>query len=197
MELFKPMRVQDGHAHAVPRYCETGVKDYLNLTRNIIETKFNNYQSLNVHLPFEVQHPSVYTNLDRGIQFIRYGEGVKNLLDIALYWENSPKVNFGTWDLRLDQTDWTYVPRDIDLCLDTGHLILGARCEEEAQWRIRKILEERGDQIKHLHLHENDMIHDNHDPIGQIVTTDLFHELITNRSYIFEKGIPDSEAIKN
>ncbi len=182
------MRSQENHAHAVSRYREIETIDYLNLFRNAWEVKVHPFLSLNVHLPFEVQHPLVYTHLERGIQFVRFGEGLKKLFDIALYWENSPEQNYGSWDLKFGQTDWTHIPRNIELCLDTGHLMLGSQSIQAARERIEGVFTDRNKQIRHLHIHENDLLHDDHAPIGRVITEDIFRKLISNgRTFIFEK----------
>lgn len=188
------MRVTDGHSHAVPTYAETQLQNYVLLMQNLAEMKSHPYKSLNVHLPLEVQHPTVYPDVGKGLRFVRFGEVLKKLLQIKLFWENAPELNYGSWDLKHGQTDWSLVPTNIDLCLDTGHLMLGAGSDEAARERIQTVFLGRSDQIKHLHIHENDLVHDNHDLIGRVITPALFTLLTANRTYIFEKGIPDSEA---
>jgi sugar phosphate isomerase/epimerase len=179
---------QDNHAHDDSRYKEIGWPDYAILLKNIIEVRLYSYISLNVHLPFEVQHPSVYPCLKKGLMFIRFGERMKRIFNIRLYWENAPAQNYGTWNLKNGQTQWEHIPETIDLCLDTGHVMLEARSVEEARRNIVKILKKRGKQIKHLHVHENDLLHDTHNPIGKVITKKLLADLTYNRTYIFEKG---------
>jgi len=180
--------IQDNHAHADCRYKGIGWLDYVILLQNIIEARLHSYLSLNVHLPFEVQHPSVYPHLYKGLRFIRFGERVKRIFNIRLYWENAPAQNYGTWNLKNGQTQWKHIPKTIDLCLDTGHVMLETRSVEEARKNIVKILKKRGKQIKHLHIHENDLLHDTHNPIGKVITKKLLADLTDNRTYIFEKG---------
>jgi|SRR3989344_3804737 len=182
------MRIQDHHAHADCRYCRIDWRDYVLLFKNILQAKIQNVRSLNVHLPFEVQHPTQYEDVQRGLRYIHFGETLKKLFDIKLYWENAPAQNYGTWDLKNGQTQWQYIPQTIHLCLDTGHVMLGAKSIQEARKRISTILKERGKQIRHLHIHENDLQHDTHNPIGKVITKKLFEDLINNRTYIFEKG---------
>lgn len=184
------MNVISNHAHALYGYGALKFKDYLNLFRNAVEAKFEGYLSLNVHLPFEIQHPQIYPGFDQGLRFINLGEKLKRLFKIKLYWENAPAQNNKIWTLRHGQTDWVKVPGNIELCLDTGHLILGARTIGEARARIEKVLTERGQQIKHLHLHENDLAHDTHEQIGKVIDKKLLAKLTKNRTYIFEKGVP-------
>ncbi len=182
------IRVDDGHAHAKSRYKETEVLDYINLVRDFVKVQRDKHLSLNVHLPFEIQHPQMYPSLEKGLHFIRYGEGLKNIFAIPLYWENSPELVYRTWQLKNGQTDWTHVPKDIDLTLDTGHAMLGASDSEDARNRIRAILAEWGSQIKHIHLHENDLYADEHWPVGNIITNDFIDEIAAGRTFIFEQG---------
>lgn len=192
------MREQDGHFHADSFYKATRQQEFYQLAKNIFEFRFtpgkllgrprNERLSLNVHLPYEIQHPDIYVEHRLGESFIRFGETLRHMFGIQLFWENAPELNIGTWDLKFDQTVWESVPHQgLDLCLDTGHLMLGSNSPQEAQQKIRKVLNERESQVKHLHVHENDLVSDLHLPIGNIITTDLFQEIIQNRSYIFEE----------
>lgn len=192
-ELYM-LRVEGEHAHAKSRYEVTQVEDYINLVRDFLLTQQGRLLSLNVHLPFEIQHPEIYPDLDRGLHFIRYGEGLKKIFGVPLYWENSPEIVYGSWELKHGQTDWTHVPRDIELTLDTGHAMLGARDKDDAQTRIRAILQEWGPQIKHLHLHENDLRGDEHWPVGKILTPDFITEITAGRTFIFEQGEDTSSS---
>ena len=187
------MNVVGGHAHGNYGYRELKPKDWLNLLKNTVETKLKHYRSLNLHFPFELQHPGFYPRLNMGLNYVRIGEVLKKLLGIKLYWENAPAQTNKTWILKHGQTDWVRVPDNIELTLDTGHLILGARNIAVARARIETILRDRGKQIKHLHLHENDLVHDTHEPVGKMIDKKLLAKLIKNRTYIFEKGVPQSE----
>jgi hypothetical protein len=182
------MREQENHAHATSRYTYTQEQDYINLLQDVFQVRLHSYTTLTVHLPFEIQHPAIYTNLQNGIQFIEFGESLKKVFQIQLYWENSPELVYGDWALKFGQTDWTHVPGEIDLCLDVGHLMIGCVNDEEARIRIREIVKDRGNQIRHLHIHENDLLHDDHLPIGKIITTQFLEEIISDRTYIFERG---------
>jgi sugar phosphate isomerase/epimerase len=182
------MREQDNHFHADTRYGETGLPDFINLYKNIVEVERAGGLSLNVHLPFEIQHPTVFKNYQRGAAMIYVGEQMKQLFGVKLVWENAPLLNVGTWDLAQGQSKWGLVPRSIDLCLDTGHLMLGAESIEQARSRIRFILGERGDQIQHLHIHENGLKSDDHLQIGNVIDEELFIELTQGgRTFIFEE----------
>lgn len=182
------MRVEDNHAHATTRYKPISKEDYPLLVNDILELIENEYASLTVHLPFQVQHPSVYPDLEAGIRFINYGEHLKKFFGIKLYWENAPEEEYGHWHLKHGQTTWTHVPHNIDLCLDLGHLMIGTSDTTAAIERIDQIIANRGSQIKHLHIHENDLLHDQHRSIGTILSQEYIDSLIKNRSYIFEKG---------
>ena len=74
-----------------------------------------------------------------------------------------------------------------------AHLILGVKNINQARARIKKILAERGGQIKHLHLHENDLLYDLHNSVGKVIDKKLLEILIKGRSYIYEKGVAQED----
>ena len=189
------MNVVNGHAHAHYGYGAVTAKYFFNLLKDVIETKRRGYLSLNAHLPFEVQHPKYYARLKIGLKYIRFGEILKKLFQVKLCWENAPaqKETNRLWSLKHSQTDWDKIPKNIDLTLDTGHLMLGVKTIHEARVRIEKILNQRGQQIKHLHLHENDLVHDTHESVGKVIDKKLLVKLTKNRTYIFEKGVAQED----
>lgn len=132
------MRVEERHAHADTRYKAIGLKDYINLYRNIRETKRKRHLSLNVHIPFELQHHDRYSFIRHisGYAYIYYGELLKRIFKIKLYWENAPELVYGEWSLKHSQTSWKLIPGNIELTLDTGHLMLGTGTAKEAKKRI-------------------------------------------------------------
>jgi hypothetical protein len=188
------MRVQEGHAHAEPHFRELISSDYFVIAKNILQTRQAGYKSLTAHLPLEVQHASVYDNLMQGLIFIKFSEIAKRSANINLQWENAPLCKHDTWDLKHGQTMWYFIPTNIDLCLDTGHLMLGASSINEGRKRIERILSDRGEQIKHLHVHVNNLISDLHitDPerVREVLGKPLLEKLTEGRTYIYE--IPSS-----
>lgn len=193
------MRIDSGHAHADNIYEPTNMTHYEALKRNVqtvvaLNEDVPEYSggpviySLNVHLPYEIQHPDAYPNLKDGLEFIQYGESLKQQLGVPLYWENAPELVYGTWELAHGQTEWWFVPHTIDLTLDVGHLMIGSKDIPEARTRIEEILYERGKQIKHLHVHENDLVHDEHWTIGKVVTPTNVDVLTAGRTFIYEQG---------
>lgn len=179
---------QDKHFHGRTRYKPTDSQDFRILFEDMKKVREINGESLNVHLPYEIQHPDTYRNIISGLVFIKYGELLKRVFHIPLYWENAPELQYGTWDLSHGQTDWTFVPGNIDLTLDVGHLMIGENSIEEARSRIEHVLFDRKSQIKHLHIHENDLRHDEHWPIGKIITPVFLSRITSGVTYIFEKG---------
>jgi len=186
------MRVQDNHAHGNSGYKAIGLRDFFFLFLNALETRYKNYNSLTVHLPYEIQHPLIYKNSRKGYLFVKWGELIKQLLKINLYWENAPLEVLGKWNLKWGQMDWKCVPKNIDLCLDVGHLILESKNLTEARKRVLGILKSRNSQIKHLHIHVNNLKDDQHlvsrGKILEVLPDGLFNQLIEGRSYIFETG---------
>lgn len=183
------MNIVNNHAHARYGYGALAAKDFYRLLVDAVEAKVRGYLSFNVHLPFEIQHPKFYPHINKGKLYLWLGEALKRILKINLYWENAPAQNNHVWTLKYGQTNWTNVPNNIELTLDTGHLILGAKNNSEAKLRIEKFLHERGKQIKHLHLHENNLVNDTHDPVGKVIDKTLLEKIIKNRTYIFEKAV--------
>lgn len=182
------MRVEHNHAHAYSVYDLLSTKHYIFLLKSVIECKLNNYKTLTVHLPFEMQHKQV-EDLPKANRYITLGELLKKIFKIKLYWENAPWLNIGTWDLKYDNTNWNAIPKNIELCLDTGHLMLGCKNKNDFYKLLDSILKDRGDQIKYLHLHENDFFSDKHTPVpGKIITKNIIGKITKKREYIIEKG---------
>lgn len=182
------MRVEKQHAHAYTSYSLLRWTDYINLVRSVAETRIYNYKSLTVHLPFEIQHPK-FRNIGKATSFISFGESLKRLFRIRLFWENAPWLNVGSWNLKFGNTNWDNVPKNIDICLDTGHLMLGEKNKRTFNRKLKIVIDHFGQQIKHLHLHENNFITDQHLPVpGKVISKKEFKKLIKSRSYIIEKG---------
>lgn len=182
------MRIQNRHAHAYTRYDKhTNWKHYIYLFVSVIECKIRSCKSLTAHLPFEIQHWQLFGPKENGYKFIYFGERLKKLFNIKLYWENAPLLDTSTWGLKNENTSWVFIPYDIDITLDTGHAMLGGNSKESAQKSIRFILQGRGKQIKHIHLHENNGKRDSHGPIGVVIDEALKKELIKGRTYIYER----------
>lgn len=179
------MRIENNHAHADTVYGATSFKNYTLIVKNIFEAKFYETKSLTVHLPYEIQHPNHFPQINKGYRFITFTEILKKIFCLKLYWENAPDLEDKKWSLRYGQTSWDYVPYSIELCLDIGHLILGAKNYKEAKERIREIIATRGKQIKHIHVHENNLFSDQH--LKPLKLKQLIKKIIKERSYIYEK----------
>lgn len=142
--------------------------------------------SVTAHLPLEIQHPAQFRNKKKAYQLIAWGETIKKIMRIPLYWENAPLLRYGSWNLKYGQTRWDMIPTTLDLCLDTGHILLGSKNKKQAQERILNILQKKGKQIKHLHLHENDLLHDLHWKPNVIIDAKLKRRLTKDCTYIIE-----------
>lgn len=190
---MRALRLEDNHAHAYMIYEPTDIRHFWALFLSFIVAKNHHAISLTTHLPFETQHYSRFSKKQRitAILLILFGEVLKNIFKTPLYWENCPIFRVGIWDLAYGPTEWKHIPKNIMLCLDTGHLMMGSKDIQEARIRIQQILKDRGEQIKHLHIHENGLEHDDHiDPRskqGKVITKELLNELQKNRTFIFEK----------
>ncbi len=186
------MRIENNHAHADTRYKLLGLIDFVRLWKNTVEAKQRGFLSLTVHLPFEIQHYQRYGRIWVGYLFVYWGELLKKVLGVKLYWENAPEENYGVWNLKSGQTLWEKVPKNIDLCFDTGHFLIGKASIEAARAEILDFLDIRSSQVKHLHLHVNDLKTDQHkndeEDIRKILSDEVVNKLMKSRSYIFEKG---------
>jgi len=187
--LIRNGQLVGGHLHAYSEYRAVGWKHFMKLLLSIVVGKVVGARSVTAHLPLEFQHPDEFRNIMMANSLIRFGEYLKKLFNIKLYWENAPLLNFGTWDLKYENTDWENVPKNINLCLDTGHLMLGVKTKKEFLKTLDWVLKQYGEQLKHLHLHENDFKSDQHLSVpGKIIDKKLRDRLITSRSFIYEKG---------
>jgi sugar phosphate isomerase/epimerase len=180
------MKLQDGHLHAWSLYKPITKGHFLRLLASVVVGRILFVKSITVHLPLEILHPKQYKNQRLALCFIEFGQCLRDLTKIKLYWENAPLLKYGSWDLKYGQNSWNLIPNDIDLCLDTGHLMLGAKNVHIARKRIKEVILQRGSQIKHLHIHENNLRNDSHNKIGKIVNAKIFSEIIKDKSYIFE-----------
>lgn len=195
-------RIQDGHAHASTLFDIVSWKHYVALLNSFLICLVLRPKSLTTHIPLELQHVEMrfhYTpdGLVKALRFVRFGEYLKRLTGIKLYWENAPLLKVGTWDLKYKNpviTSFDFMPLDAELCLDTGHAMLGYSSKETARAIIYGVLSLYGSMIKHLHIHENDLVHDKHwnprdiHPLKRVLTKPILEKLMKDRSYIFEKG---------
>lgn len=186
MNIFKPNQLDNGHLHAWCLYKQTSLKHFAYLAFSVLVGKIVKSKSITTHLPLELQHTEC-PRIKAGLRLVKFGNFLAALIRVNLYWENAPLLNYSAWDLKHGPTDWNLVPRKIPLCLDTGHLMLGSGSIKEAQEKILTISKDRQDQIKHLHIHENDLIHDTHLSPNTVLTEEIIQEITRNRTYIFEK----------
>lgn len=188
------MRIQEDslgfkHIHAYTEYDLVSWKHYVKLLWSVIDYKLRGGYSLTVHLPYELQHPPFRGQLLNGIKFVNFGEKLKEIFKVRLYWENAPWLNVGTWDLKYPQ-DYGFIAATskAEYCLDTGHLILGCRSAKLARAHLLSYIKLFGDQIKHVHLHENDLKHDHHWHSQKILTPELVNIITKGRTFIWEKS---------
>ncbi|NMB84351.1 hypothetical protein GYA28_03635 [Candidatus Roizmanbacteria bacterium] len=190
------IRVQNNHGHAVPLFTPTSWRHYSYLFISIFLAKVRRYTTLTQHLPLEIQHPKQFPkSYDKGYRLIKFGEFLSRLFKVNLCWENAPLLNYGTWDLKYGQIDWDKIPGNINLCIDTGHLMLGSKDKQEARRRVTNIVLKRfPERVKHLHIHENDLKVDRHWQPNKrklherILNKSLIEKIIKGRTYIYERS---------
>lgn len=181
------MKIEENHGHAITYYEALNLKSFIGLFVSAFQTKFRGLLSLTVHLPLEIQHPSIFKNIKLGIIYIKFGELLKFIFQINLYWENAPLLEHGTWKLKYGQLNWDNIPDRISLCMDTGHLMLGSANIQEAQKRILNFSDRFGKRIKHLHIHENNFKSDEHMRPKKVITSSILNKIKTDRTFIYEK----------
>jgi hypothetical protein len=174
--------------HARTRYAPLELCDYERALVDIAVVRQNYTQPLNFHIPDEIQFAS-RRDIPRGLQFMNHVERVAIALGVGIVWENSAILDPDSWEFRENQS---MIPAEFSLCLDIGHLMLGSKSQAEAIDRIDQFMESYGNQVRHLHLHINDFMFDRHwnqeSSVVQFLGQTRFTELVTGRTYIFEKG---------
>jgi len=182
------MKIVNNHAHAETLYESIHLRHFFALLSSFATARSKGCLTLTAHLPLEIQHPQIFKNKVGAIIFVYFGELLKYLFSIPLYWENSPLLEYGSWKLKYGQLDWNSIPPYIQLCLDTGHLMLGSKNAFEARKRIRAFIRRFDKRIGHLHIHENKFIKDDHFRPNAVINSKLLKSIIKSRTYIFEKG---------
>lgn len=174
------------HHHAFTEHSLVSYKHYLKLLWSVLDLKLRRGYSLTVHIPYEVQHPEFVGDLQRGLDFIDFGELLNKMFSIRLYWENAPWLVPPKWGLRYEETWWGRIPRDIDLCLDTGHLMLGCKNKNVFYVKLHNLLKRRSKQIKHVHLSENNFKYDQHKHTRKILTERRLRNITRGRTWVWE-----------
>jgi hypothetical protein len=184
------------HAHAVTIYSRLTPEAYFNAIGDLIEAATQCSPEINFHIPNEILFES-QRDFVAGEKFMAFVDAVSERIAMPVVWENAVRLKLPEYSLVENQS---HIPRGRNLCLDIGHLALGASSKEEALGRIDRFEQSYGERIKHLHLHVNDLVHDQHlnDPavVVDYLGQERFERLVRGRSFIFEAGtIPDS--VKN
>ena len=174
--------------HATTSYNLITDRDYYQAVSDLYQAIKLDANILNFHIPFEIQFQN-YRDFNKGYAYMNYVVKLCNLFGVTAVWENAPILKYGEWSL-VQNTD--FIPKDYQLCLDIGHLMLGSKNQEEALRKIDDFMANYGHSVIHLHLHINNFIKDQHinDPelVKNFLGTERFLNLIANRTFIFEKG---------
>ena len=175
MNVFKSYYV-----HASYSFSQLTPKNYIFALRDLLLARLTNPKNITFHFPLEIMFASMI-NIKKGNSYVEWVEAVAKKLGVLVVWENIAFLNEKDWSLK-EQAIWKYIPKNVSLCLDTGHIILG---EKNPKKKILQIVGKYGKRIKHLHLHENDLIHDLHLPPGKILKP-LMKYLTKGRTWIIE-----------
>lgn len=123
------------------------------------------------------------------MKFVRYVSFLSKIFHVRVFWENTNILNTTDWSYIENPS---YIPNDTPLCFDLGHFILGEPSKEAALKKIDSFFSTHGSQIKHLHLHINDLKRDLHNEdqrqVVAFLGTERFNKLTQRQTYIFENG---------
>lgn len=182
------MRITNNHHHAFTEYNLVNKKHYMKLLWSFIICKIKRGSDITIHVPYELMHIELNDKSILAFKFIAYGEWLKRIFHIPLYWENAPWLDYGTWDLKYIPAYiyFELLPTTIEYCLDTGHVMLGMKSKKNAVNLIKHIIDLHGSQIKFLHLHENDLVHDFHLHTDKILTREVVNYITCGRDYVWE-----------
>lgn len=167
--------------HAKYNYNCLNLYSYIRALLDLIIGKIKRVKNITFHLPIEICLPSKI-NLSRAKLYLNFVEMMSRMVRINVVWENIAFLSTKDWSI-VEQSTWDYVPKNINLCLDTGHLILN---EKNPRKRILEISKKYDKQIKHLHIHENDLLHDLHLPPKRIIDKKTFKIITKGRTWIIE-----------
>lgn len=177
------------HPHAYSEYGPLEPKNYLYAFRDVILATEMGGSEVNIHLPYEVQFHQ-FRDLEAANAFMDFVDQVGEAMGIPVVWENSMLLDIHDGFRLIQEAD--YFPTDRELCLDTGHLILGSRDQGEARQRVSDFLDEHGERVKLVHFHYNDLEHDEHrwkpDEVEAFFGEALTQRVMNGRHVLFEKG---------
>lgn len=178
------------HPHGSTRQHALEEFDFYSAVYDLLQADELGAADLNLHIPLELQFHDYAGNAARAWSYVDSIQKIAERLDLLVVWENVPFFNTSNWTAELNSQT---IPLGIPLCLDTGHLMLGSANQTEALKRVDAFLETYGHFVKHLHLHINDFVSDQHNnnplEVIEFFGTARFRTMTANRSYIFEKGL--------
>lgn len=176
------------HPHATTRYAPLESRDFSNALLDLLRARALGARDLNFHIPHECQY-AAFRDEALANAFMEFVDRTGELLGITTLWENAPILDTTDWSIKT-QTD--AVPEQRRLCLDIGHLALGAESQAAALARIDEFYARHAAQIRHLHLHVNDLVHDQHNnnpaAVLEFLGVERFRRLTAGRTFIYERG---------
>ncbi|OGK66572.1 hypothetical protein A2313_01020 [Candidatus Roizmanbacteria bacterium RIFOXYB2_FULL_41_10] len=176
------------HVHASSFFRPLQFRDYWQGFLDIVLAFLFRARTLNFHLPYESQFKSYY-HPKAGWQYINFINFWSRIFGMKTVWENTNILNPKDWSLIENPS---HIPKNLSLCFDLGHFILGSKSKTQALAKVDRFFKEHGRDIKHLHLHVNDLKRDKHyrsqRQVKAFLGQNRFQKLTKNRTYIFEKG---------
>lgn len=175
------------HCHAGCRFRPIGMIDYLVGVVDVMTAKLWGCMSVNFHTPYEIQFAKYFDRRKKGQLFVNFIERVGGLVGIKVVWENTNILSTADWSLVSGSQR---MPESVNVCFDTGHIVLGSKNKREALYRIDKFVSKYGQRIKLLHLHINNLRQDLHinnpDKVVNFLGKKRYQKLTNGRWVIFE-----------
>lgn len=176
------------HIHAFSFFRPLQKLDYFRGFIDIIIAALFRARTINFHLPYELQFNS-YLNLNKGWRYVQFLNWWAGRLKVMLVWENTNILNPQDWSLVENPV---YIPKNLALCFDLGHFILGSKSKRAALLEIDRFFHRYGRFIRHLHLHVNNLRSDQHlhspEQVIRFLGKRRFQILTAKRTFIFEPG---------
>lgn len=184
------MDIRNNFAFSKKYEDKIGIKQFWNILIDIYEVKQDKkIKALITYLPHELTIPKCYHNMWLARCYISFAELLKNIYGVNLYWSIQPVFDKNTHELVCGKMFFSFIPLNIDWCLDTGYTMLGAGNKTQMRKYVEVIFEIHEKVIKHINIHENngkkDLRLDPRKQHAPVLTKKLITKLTDQRTYVF------------
>ena len=169
------------YPHATYSYERLNFWSFAVAVKEILLARWLGARNLTFHFPVELAFVSCL-NETVGGKYVRWVEWWAMKLGVQVVWENIVWLSEKDWSLK-EKMMWDHIPFGVNLCMDTGHLMIGS---VDPVAEIRSFIKKFGKRIKHLHIHENDLKHDLHLPPGEVLKPMFIEEITRGRTWMYE-----------